>query len=807
MSEELQASQLRCQCDPSSFDFESTDEVSVGAEIVGQPRATAALEFGLGMDGHGYHVFVAGPHGTGKMTAVNAYLAAIAQERPVPEDLCYVENFRDPERPRALRLPAGRGRALARAVAKLVEITGQQLPRAFESDEYTSQRTAITQQVVNAREEELSQLRERAGTAGFALQVTPMGLVLIPLSENKPMSEEEFAHLSSEQRTDWQQRRAVVEEDVSQVMKRLREREAMAREAITKLDRDVALHAVGGLLEDLIEPYADLPLVGAYLNAMRDDMVEHVDLFREASPEASEAGPPVAFQRSQALRRYQVNVVVDRSEASGAPVINEVNPTYQNLIGHIEKEAQFGVLSTDFTLIRSGALHRANGGYLVLRAEDVLRQPLAWEGLKRALETHQLAIEEPVDVLGLSATRTLHPEPVPLDLKVILVGEASLYSLLYQFDPAFRELFRVRSDFDHQMPRTLENTHALVRFVSRLCQQERLPAFDRSALAALVEQSSRLAEDQEKLSVEFGVIADLVRQAAYWARHASATLVSASHVKQAIAQQLYRSNLLEERLREMVAQGTLLVATDGAVVGQVNGLAVQQVADHRFGMPSRITAVVAVGREGVLDIEREVKLGGPIHSKGVLILAGFLMDRFAQDLPLALSARLAFEQNYGGVEGDSASSAELYALLSRLADVPIKQSLAVTGSVNQRGEIQAIGGVNEKIEGFFATCKAKGLTGDHGVLIPAANVRHLMLRDEVVEAVRQGQFHVYPVSTVDDGIALLTGVPAGVRGVDGCYPKGSVNARVQTRLGAMAQAMRALTGAAETNGSVAPKTS
>jgi len=387
------------------------------------------------------------------------------------------------------------------------------------------------------------------------------------------------------------------------------------------------------------------------------------------------------------------------------------------------------------------------------------------------------------------------------------VGDGSLYSLLYQFDPAFRELFRVRSDFDIQMPRTVDNTHALVRFVSRLCQAEQLPAFDRSALATLVEQSSRLAEDQEKLSGQFGIIADLVRQAVYWARRARATTVSSVHVRQAIDQQLYRSSMLEEHLREMIAQGTLLVDTVGAVVGQINGLAVQQMADYRFGMPSRITAAVAVGREGVVDIEREVKLGGPIHSKGVLILAGFLMDRFAQHLPLTLSARLAFEQNYGGVEGDSASSAELYALLSRLAGVPIKQSLAVTGSVNQRGEIQAIGGVNEKIEGFFATCKAKGLTGEQGVLIPAANVRNLMLRDEVVEAVRQGQFHVYPVSTADEGIALLTGVPAGVRDASGYYPEGSLNARVEARLSEMAQSMRALTLAVEADGGVTTKSS
>lgn len=793
MPTELAPEALRATCDPAAFTFETTADLAVSSSIVGQPRATAALQFGLGMADRGYHIFAAGSPGTGKMTAVNAFLDAAARSRPAPNDVCYVYNFGEPDRPRALLLPPGRGRQLAKDLDDLLRVARRQLPRAFETDEYTSQREAIVKGLEQEREIEFSRLNERARAASFALQATSVGLALIPLSAGKAMSDEEFSSLSPSEQRMWQERRGRLEAEIAGVTKLLREHERGIRESLERLDRDVALRAVGGLLEDLGERYADVPTAGEYLAALREDMVAHVELFRPAQEEAGATDKNPLLQRDQALRRYRVNVIVDQKADAGAPVVVEPNPTYQNLIGRIEKEAQFGTLVTDFTLIRGGALHRANGGYLVLRAEDVLRQPLSWDALKRALRNSEITIEDAGDVLGMSAVRTLRPQPTPLTLKVVLVGEQTTFLLLYGADPDFSELFRVRADFDGQMPRTLENEVALAHFVSRICNEEGLCHLDRDALARIVEHASRLAQDQTQLSVQFGVIADVVREANYWAGTSGATSVTIEHVRQALDQQMYRSNLIEERQRELITRGTLAVDLAGTAVGQVNGLAVETIASYSFGHPSRITATIGVGRDGVVDVERQASLGGRFHSKGVLILAGFLTERFAQDQPLALSARLAFEQSYGEVDGDSASSAELYAILSQLAGLPIKQSLAVTGSVNQKGQIQAIGGVNEKIEGFFATCQAKALTGEQGVLIPATNVVHLMLRDEVVEAVRAGRFHVYPVATADEGIALLTGVPAGERDPTGRYPAGTVNARIESRLQNLVNALRAAT--------------
>ena len=790
MTAELTPSQLRRSCDPTSFGIDTTADATGADGIIGQPRATDALRFGLGMRNHGYHVFVAGPSGTGKMTAVNSYLAESARHRPTPDDLCYVFNFSDPERPRALQLPAGRGRQLGRDLDHALQVAQQQLPQAFDSDEYTSRRDELMKALEDQRERRLNELSEHSRAQGFLLQATPMGLLLVPLHNGQPMKEEDFAKLGARDQEEWQRRRSALQEEIAVVMKDLRHLERQTRERLEQIDREVALYTVGGLLEDLTEHYAGLPGVSEYLAALREDLVRQVGLFR-ASPD----GPPEqngmgAFQREQALRRYRVNVVVQHEPTDGAPVVVETHPTYQNLVGRIEKEAQFGVLTTDFTLIRGGALQRANGGFLVIQAEDLLRQPLAWDGLKRALGNREVSIEDPSDLLGITSVRTLRPEPVPLDLKVVIVGEPSTYYLVHQLDPDFRELFRVRADFDVRMPRTSENEGEFVRFVCRMCQEEKLRPFDRTALASIVEHASRLVEDQSKLSIEFGAIAELVREADFWAGKDEKSTVTGTHVQQALDRHVYRSSMVEEYIQEAIARGTLIMDVTGSVVGQVNGLAVHQMADYSFGRPSRITAAVGVGRDGVLDVEREAKLGGRLHSKGILILSGFLMDRFARTRPLTLSARLAFEQSYEDVDGDSASSAELYALLSRLADTPIKQSLAVTGSVNQRGEVQAIGGVNQKIEGFFATCRAKGLTGEQGVLIPASNVPHLMLRGEVVDAVREGRFHVYPIASIDEGIEVLTGVPAGAPDSDGRFPPDSISGRIESRLATMAEALR-----------------
>lgn len=803
MPAELTPEQLRRSCDPTSFRVDTTADAPVVDEIIGQPRATAALRFGVEIANRGYHVFVAGPPGTGKTTAVDGYLGESARRRPTPDDWCYVYNFGEPDQPRALRLPAGRGRQLARDLDHLLVVVQQQLPRAFEGDEYAGRREALLKALDEQRERELTRLGERARSQGFLLQATPMGLALIPLRGNQPMQEEEFAALSADEQRDWQERRHKLEDEIAMVTKGLRQAERDARERLEQLDRDVALYTVGGVLDDIAEHYVDLPAVVAYLRALREDLVNQVSLFRPSPDGSSPQGVMRAFQQEQALRRFRANVVVEHGADDGAPVVSETHPTYQNLIGRVEKEAQYGVLTTDFTLIRAGSLLKANGGYLVVQAEDLLRQPLAWDGLKRALSNQKVMIEDAADWIGATSMRSLRPEPIPLDLKVILLGEPSTYYLLHELDPDFRELFRIRADFDVQMPRTVENEEAFARLVGRICRADGLRPFDRTALAAVVEHASRLAEDQEKLSAEFGTIADVVREASFLAGQQGAATVSRDQVRQALEQHVYRSDMIEQHIQELIQRGTLLVEVTGSAVGQVNGLAVHSLADYRFGRPTRITAAVGAGRDGVVDVEREAELSGRLHRKGVQILAGYLIDRFAQAQPLTLTARLAFEQSYEEVDGDSASSAELYAILSHLADTPIKQGLAVTGSVNQKGEIQPIGGVNEKIEGFFATCLAKGLTGDQGVLIPAANVQNLMLREDVIGAVRDGQFNVYPITTIDAGIEALTGVPAGVRGPDGHYPPDSINGRVEARLKAIAQALRQL-GLPSANGATRP---
>ncbi|MCL4498925.1 MAG: AAA family ATPase, partial [Chloroflexi bacterium] len=645
---ELSPTALRAICDPKRFAASTTTEMVPSEGIIGQPRATAALQFGLGMTDGGYHIFVAGPPGTGKMTAIKTFLSSAAKGRPSPTDICYVYNFSEPDRPRILVLPPSRGRQLAHDLDNLLRIARSQLPRAFESEEYTSQREALTKRLEEARANRFAQLDAHARDEGFTLQPSPMGLMLIPLVRGKPMSDKDFEGLSPEQREHLQEKRTLLESEIGSVLKWLREQERATRESIEHLDHEVALHVIGGLLDDITESYADLPDTLNYLAAIRQDMIDQVDLFR-VSPE--ETGPLAASflgQREQAFRRYRVNVIVEHSVDDGAPVVVESNPTYQNLIGRVEKEAQFGALVTDSTLIRGGALHRANGGYLVLRIEELLQQPFYWRALKRALRNREVAIEDESEWLGFSTVKTLRPEPLPLNVKVVLVGEQATYVLLHTFDLDFSELFRVRADFDVAMPRTPDNETTFAQFICRICQEENLRPFDRTALAQLVEHASRLAEDQNRLSVQFGTISNLVREANYWAGSQDSAVVLATHVHLALDQQVYRSSLVEERLRELIAEGTLVVDVTGAEVGQINGLAVESLGGYSFGRPSRITATVGVGRDGVLDIEREVHLGGPIHSKGVLILAGFLADRFARGQPLTLSARLVFEQSYGG---------------------------------------------------------------------------------------------------------------------------------------------------------------
>jgi lon-related putative ATP-dependent protease len=792
---ELKPSQLRITADASSMTCETTENTVPLDTIIGQERAVKALKFGLGIQEKGFNIYVAGWPGTGRTTAVKSFLEEFARGKPLPSDWCYVNNFRNPYQPKALRLPAGSGSVFKSEMKSLIEDAQKAIQKAFESKNYQQRREAIIGGYEKKRQDLLTQLAEGARKVGFLFEITPIGPVFVPVMEGKPLTDEQFLALSPKVREDILKKRETLQSRFKDAVRDIRELEGKLSEEVSRADTEIVLYSIGPMINHLIEKYKNLYEVVSYLKEVQDDMVENRDQFlTKPDAQSSAAGIPMQLLRSISLRKYEVNVIADSSGLKGAPVVTELNPTYTSLFGRIEREAVFGALTTDFTLIIRGSLHTANGGFLVIPVEELFKNPFSWDGLKRAMKNGQIEIEDPSERYGFLTTKTISPEPIPLDMKVILIGDPSVFQVLYAYDPDFSELFKVKADFDLSMERTEENVKNYVAFICMICGREKLKHLDSSGVAKVIEYGSRLAEDQKKLSTRFASIADLVREANFYASQDKSKYVTADHVKKAMDEKVYRSNLIQEKIKEYIERNIFLIDTTGEVVGQVNGLSVINIGDYEFGRPSRVTATVGMGSAGVIDIEREVKLGGPIHSKGVLILGGYLAEKYSQDKPLTLSARLAFEQSYEGVEGDSASSTELYAILSRLANVPMKQNFAVTGSVNQLGEVQAIGGVNEKIEGFFEICKAKGLTGDQGAMIPASNVESLMLKEEVVEAVAKGKFHIYPVRTIDEGIEVLTGTKAGKRLPDGAFEPGSINDRVNKKLQEMAEKLKEFAG-------------
>jgi len=791
--ESLSPQQLRQTCDPSQFDFESTEELEELSEVIGQERAVSAVRFGIGIQREGYNLFALGPSGTGKRTTIKQFLDQKAADEPIPSDWCYINNFDDTHKPKALQLPPGQGIELREDMKQLVEELRIAIPTAFESEDYQTRKQELQEQFKEKQEAAFNVIQEKAQEQGIALIRTPVGLAFAPLQDGEVVGPEEFQELPEEKREQVKEHIEKLQEQLQETLRQARKWEREAREKLKELDRQVAMFAVGHRIQELQEKYSDLSDVLDYLEAMKEDVVESVDDFRKTNEQEQQAlmGSISTDRIAEAkFRRYNVNVIVDHSESEGAPVIYEKHPTYNNLIGRIEHIAQMGALVTDFNLIKPGALHRANGGYLLVDARELLMQPYAWEGIKRVLRAQEVRIESLSQALSLVGTVSLEPESIPLNVKMVLIGEPRLYYLLYQLDPDFSELFKVEADFNSEMKRTAENHELYARMIATIVQREELRPFDRGAIARIIEHSSRLVSDTQKLSTHLLSIANLLQEADYWASEAENGAVTTADVQRAIDAQIHRADRLRERVQEQIERGMILIDTDGEHKGQVNGLSVISLGDYTFGQPSRITARTRLGKGQVVDIEREVELGGPIHSKGVLILSGFLGARYAQDHPLSLSASLVFEQSYGGVDGDSASLAELCALLSSLADAPIKQSLAVTGSINQHGDVQPIGGVNEKIEGFFDVCKARGLTGEQGALIPASNVENLMLRQDLVEAVEEGQFHIYPVETVDQGLELLTGLPIGERDKEGNFPEGSVNQLIEARLIELAEKQR-----------------
>ena len=789
MTRKLTPAEVRRICDPDILGFESTEGLKPVQTIIGQSRALQALQFGLGIKNSGFNIYAAGLPGTGKMTAIVAFLELMAREKEVPPDWCYVHNFQDSYTPKALKLKPGTGTQFQKDMKKLLETAQVDIKKAFESEDYIKRRDAIAHAFNAKREELFNKLNQIAHDNGFAIQMSPMGLLLIPIVSGKPLTEQEMLALSPKEKEMLGKKREEIQEQIKDAMAQMRNWDREGSEQVEKMDNEVVRFALAVPIEELTRKYGDNPGIIEHLKVVEADIVENKNLFR-SPPEADASNPFVRMTVSQAFRKYEVNVLVDNSYLKGAPVVIETNPTFNNLMGRLEKEAYFGAISGDFTMIRPGSLHKANGGYLVLRVDDVLRNLMSWDSLKRSLRERKIMVEDLAERFGFISMKSILPEPISLNIKVILIGENMYYYMLYSLDREFSELFKVKADFDSQMDFNDENLRQYTCTLCAVCGKESLRHLDKVAVAKIIEHSSRLAQDQNKLSTRFAEIADIIREASYWAETDDEKLIRGEHISKAIEQKVYRSNLIHQRIVEMMERGTLKIDTEQEAVGQINSLSVMDLGDLSFGRPTRITASVASGREGLIDIEREAKLGGPIHTKGVLILSGLLAERYAGTAPLSLGARLVFEQSYDEVEGDSASSTEFYVLLSALANVPIKQGIAVTGSINQMGEVQAIGGVNQKIEGFYEVCKAKGLTGEQGVIIPESNVQNLMLKEEVVEAIKEGKFTIYSVKTVDEGIEILTGIKAGRRLKSGKFEKSSINRLVQERLELLAKGMK-----------------
>jgi lon-related putative ATP-dependent protease len=778
---ELKPDQLRAVCDPSCLGFETTADLPELEGHVGQDRALAAISFGLGVEATGYNIFAAGITGTGRNYAVLSHAKTAAAKQPTPDDWCYVYNFRDPRHPVALRIPSGLGPQFAKGIEDLINACRQEIPRAFESEAYEDRKEKATGDIQAQRGRLLQALDEEARQAGFVIQPTPMGLVTVPIVDGKPMSREQFEGLPDENRRELNGKMEQLHERVQEVLGQARQIEREARRRVEELDREVAMAAVGDRFKELKDRYKSNQPVVRHVEGLAEDVVAHQADFRTA---ADQPGPDGLIVEGVPTR-YRVNVLVTHEDGDGAPVVQENSPSYYNLLGRLEYRPGGGAAITDHMLIKPGAVHRANGGYLILQALDVLTTPFAWDALKRALRSQEVSIENIGEQWTPIPATTLRPEPIPLDLKVIMIGSPLLYFLLYNYDEDFGKLFKVKADFDVDMKADADACRGYATFIATYCRRHGLGPLTKEAVADLIDYGRRVAEDQERLSTRFAEVADVLVQADFWAGDAKADVITAEHVVQALDQKEYRVGRLEERVLDLIRRGDLVVDVAGAKLGQVNGLAVLDLGDHVFGRPARITAQVTPGRAGVVNIEREARLSGQIHQKAVMILSGYLTGAYGADSPLSLSASIAFEQSYGPVEGDSASCAELYAILSSLAGVPIHQGIAVTGSVDQYGNVQVIGGANYKIEGFYTACKMKGLTGEQGVIIPRLNVKNLMLKPEVVEAVTEGKFHIWGVSTVDEGIEVLTGLRAGSPN-----EPDSVHGRVSARLKEFAEALQ-----------------
>jgi lon-related putative ATP-dependent protease len=778
----------RC-CKPSEFSFKTTDEITPLKETIGQERALRALDFGLGIESHGFNIYILGESGTGKMTTIKAILERKAKEEPVPDDLCYVYNFHNPDAPHALNLPAGLGVMFQKDMDELVNTLRQEIPKIFDSKEYEKQRVKIFEDFQKQQKSHFSKLEIEVKEKDFSLRKSVSGLSLVPVKKTgETLSEEEYENLEPEVRKKIEDIGKELQEELDDAVRSVRAEEKKVKEKVAQLEKQAVLSSLGHLIDDIKHKFKKLSDVQKYLDKVREDILENIEDFKPQEEQPSTL-PFLKPQKSEpSFVKYYVNVLVNNRYTKGAPVVIESNPTYYNLFGRIEHKLQYGVAVTDFSMIKPGSLQKANGGYLIIDALEVLKNIFVYDALKRAIKDREIRIEDVWEQYRLVSSITLKPQALPFNVKIILIGNPRLYYLLYNLDEEYRELFKIKADFENRMIRNEESLLKYAGFVRAKCEEKDLLPFERDAVAQIIEYGSRLAEHQGKLSAKFTEIADILREADYWAKSAKSKTVNSEHVKKALAEKVYRCNKVEKKIHEAITEKTLLLDTEGSEVGQINGLSVIDLGDYRFGIPSRITAKTFAGKAGIVNIEREIKLSGRIHEKAILILSAYLGGRYAQKKPLSLSASLTFEQLYGGVEGDSATCAEIYALLSSIAQVPFKQTIAITGSMNQHGEVQPIGGVNEKIEGFFEVCKLFGLNGEQAVIIPAGNVKNLMLRNEVSKAVEKGKFNLYTIDTIEDGIEIYTGMPAGELQPDGTYPEGTFNSLVMKKLEELSEA-------------------
>lgn len=777
----LKANELKKVLHIDALGIKNTMKLKPLEDIIGQDRAIRAIQLALEMDFSGYNIFVTGRAGTGRTTIVQDLLQKFARTKPAPDDWCFVYNFDEPDSPQALSLPCGKACQFQKDMDQLINTLKTEIQRVFSSKNYEDQKLSILNRQNERKRKLLEELNQEARNLQLQIQSTPTGFQTVVLKGDKPLSSEDYERLSEEDKQNINERIQSMENKISQTVRALARMDRETQSRISQLDQQVANYVVQQYMDEIKEKYKDLEQVLSYLEKVRQDVISNIDDFL-GDGEKEEARPFDKEMKKNQLKRYEVNVVVDNSQLKGAPVIYEPNPTYNNLFGRIEKYSVYGALVTDFTMIKAGSLLKANGGYLITDALQIIRNPFVYDALKRAIRNQEIRIEDVSELYGISPASSLKPEAIPLNLKIVLIGRTSLYNLLQAYDEDFSRIFKVRADFDSETDSSKQTAYQYAQFIKKVVDEENLIPFDSSAIQEIITYGHRLVEDQEKLSLQFGALTRIIRETNYWARKDGNKAAKDDHVKKAIAEYEYRHSLAEEKIQEAIQRDIFKIITDGEHVGQINGLAVYQTGDYVFARPHRITAKTYIGNENVVHIERKAHLSGKIHDKGVYVLSGFFNWKFGEYIPLSFSASLAFEQSYSTIDGDSASSTELYALISSLSGIPIKQGIAVTGSVNQNGEVQAIGGVNQKIEGYFKVCQAKGLNGDQGVIIPRSNIEHLMLKDEVIEAVKKGKFNIWAIDTIEDGLKILTGKRAGKRNKQGKFPKGSVYHQVEETL-------------------------